>query len=201
MKIRVGTMGIRLPHPPKSPTSRLVRPLSPIYYDPTMRAALPFLALGGALCLPGCGLNSNHSSSPDATGTNTATVKTVPHDDIDLTVSNLTVVRDTARPGAWILTFTVANLGADVTPYTVVPHVGMSYRPIPWVVTTDGDPAISGTIAGLTGNDQTTCTVVLNALPAGAITLDVTVDPDHTIPDTKPANNHASILVTVGDAG
>jgi hypothetical protein len=166
-----------------------------------MRAALPFLALGGALCLQGCGLDANNSSSNDSADPNTATAKSIPHDDIDLAVSNVTVVRDTARPGAWILSFTVANLGADVTPYTVVPHVGMSYRPIPWVVTADGDPAISGTVAGLTGNDQTSCTVILNALPAGAITLDVTVDPDHTIPDKKPANNHASILVTVGDAG
>jgi hypothetical protein len=77
----------------------------------------------------------------------------------------------------------------------------MAYTPIRWTVSADGEAWGGGAVAGLTGDDQAPCSIELDALPAGAVTLDVTVDPDHAIPDRKPGNNHATVTVTVGGAG
>jgi hypothetical protein len=171
-------------------------------YISTVRPLLAILACG----LVGCGVHSAGGSSSAAAASTPAPAPAVDlreseHRDVDLVVAKLT-----AAPGGPTTAETItlhvvfANLGSGFTPYGYVAGT-LSYQPIRFTVTRDGEVVAHGEIDGLTGNDSVTRDLVIHDATTGDRTYVVTIDSGGDIDESDESNNTATVTVVYGGSG
>jgi hypothetical protein len=170
-------------------------------YISTVRSLLGILACAG---LVGCGVhNAGGTSSPSTSPAPARAVdlREAEHRDVDLKVAQLVADPHGPTTAETIsLHIVFANLGSGFTPYGYVQGT-LSYLPIRFTVTRDGETMAHGEVDGMTGHDSVARDIVVHDATAGDRTYVVTIDSGGEVDESDETNNSAIVTVVYGGSG
>jgi hypothetical protein len=160
----------------------------------------PLSAMIAIALLAGCGVGGG--TAPVTADVGSASAREVAKPlDVNLAVTALTADPHSPSTATTIvLHLTIANLGADSTPYGydqgTLRHVPFRYR-----VSRDGETVAGGEIGGLTGEDAIAIDVTLVDQPPTDKTYVVAIDSTEAIAETDEGDNTATVQVVYGGSG
>jgi hypothetical protein len=161
------------------------------------------LVIAACAGLAGCGVGSGGkpaAAAKTAGAAERSDMRADDHRDVDLALQVEALPRGPTTSDTITLKLTVANLGADFTPYGYRDGT-LAYLPIRVAIARDGEPAGELTVDGLTGHDSVQREVVLRGQPPGDKGYVVRVVNSADLGDRDAANDAADVTVIYGGSG